>query len=529
MYQLFYLRSLRLKSKITNQRINSSIMKRNTTRLLCLLAVAYALSCSKGKEPIQVEPPQLTPIKLTVTGLTSNDTLRNTLTAEIKAEHSAGIKTIEVFANDELIASTATADSLSLSWNTLDMPDGTYSMKVVVSDDAGNKKEQVASVVVSNVLLKINRHLLVEGDASAYFITDSEGQLISRADFVNDGTHDDVVSLYPTEAFDGPEINLTRVSTASYLTFPQIEHFVGIKRGTHLGEQSIQHGKGRLNEYQNPIPITLKNIPDHDRVLVSTNTLYYQFPSIDGYDYALPYTSGSKAMVLVERQGDARYGLFDIPDGSSKLELDAASADLVPVKKTIRFPAAVSNAYISAYGHVVKDYDEFYTFANKPFSGNSVDVFYPEDLVDTLAGTISYMRNGMSFSNYYFQGIPGEVAFWDIQAKVSKPGISDFEIDANGDFGYYRVLFENKPYVGTGEGYIEIAVFASPEHKAFRFPDIAAEMDIPGFNLGQFYPGQLQFYKYDVPSSHISQFSRVSSAIRVKDASQIAIATLSLR
>ncbi|WP_257656876.1 Ig-like domain-containing protein [Parapedobacter lycopersici] len=340
-------------------------MKRVTTSTLCLSALAFALSCSKSKEINQVDPPDLTPIGLTVTGIKSNDTLRNTLTAEIKAEHSSGIKSIEVFANDELVASAA-ADSLSLSLNTLDLPDGTYNLKVVVSDEAGNKKEQAASVIVSNALVKIDRDLLVGGDASAYFITDSIGQIVGRANFVNDGTHNNIVSIYPSEAFNGNKINLTRVSTSADL-LPKIEYFVEIKRGAHLSAKNLEAGKGRLNEYQEAIPITVKNMPEYDHMLVSTNTLYYQFPVSPDYDYSLPYTSGSKSLLLIEQNGTGRYGLFDIPAGSAKVELDAAQANLIPSKQTIQVPAGATDASITVYGQVSRGYDEFYTFANKKF------------------------------------------------------------------------------------------------------------------------------------------------------------------
>lgn len=503
-------------------------MKRTTTSALCLLALTCALSCSKSKGIDQVNPPDPTPIELTVSGLKSNDTLRNTLTAEIKVEHSLGIKNIEVFVDEELIAS-ATADSLSLSWNTLDLPDGTYTVKVVVSDDAGNKKEQTVSVVVSNALVKIDRNLLLGwGDVAAYFITDSIGQVIGRANFVNDGTHDDVVSLYPSAGFSGSKINLTRVSTSANLPL-EIVHFVAINRGAHLNNKNISHGKPSLNEYQTPIPITVKNVPEYDNLLVSTNRLYYQYPVSEDYDYSLPYTTGSKSLLLIEQNGSARYGLFDIPTGSTQVELDAALANLIPAKKTIRFPAEVTGVAIAAYGQVDDDYSESYTFANKEISSNSVDIFYPEDLVETVNGMALYTRKGVSINYRYYQGIPENIALWDIQANVNKRDITNFDMDVGGDFAYYRVLFSNKSYVGTGEGYVEIVVFAPREQQSFSFPEIAEEINIPGLDLSQFKPSQLQFYAHDVPSDFTWQFNYTNNALLPKGGAQGAIATINLR
>jgi len=492
---------------------------------LCLVALTCALSCSKSKGIDQVDPPDPTPIELTVSGLKSNDTLRNTVTVEIKAEHSSSVKRIEVFANDELVAS-ATADSLSLSWNTLELPDGTYNVKVVVSDEAGNQKEQATSVVVKNALVKIHRDLLVGGDASAYFITDSVGQVVGRANFLIDGTHDDVVSLYPSEAFSGTKINLTRVSTSANL-IPRIEHFVAINRGAHLTKDVF--GNGPLNEYHEPIPFRVKNITEYDNLLVSTNFLYYQFPVSPDYDYSLPYTTGSKGLLLIEQNGNARYGLFDIPAGSNQIELDAMQADLIPTKKTIHFPAGLSDVYVWVYGKVDSDYREFYTFADKKLSGNSADIFYPEDLVETLNTDISYTRGNISFSNSYLDGIPENIALWDIEARVNRRSILDFDMDVNGDFAYYQVLFENKPYVGTGEGYIEVIVFAARGQETFNFPNIAKEINIPGFDLAQLKPIRLQFYTHDVPTDFTSQFNFPSSARVPKGGKQAAIATVNLR
>jgi len=495
---------------------------------LCLVALTCALSCSKSKGIDQVDPPDPTPIELTVSGLKSNDTLRNTVTVEIKAEHSSSVKRIEVFANDELVAS-ATADSLSLSWNTLELPDGTYNVKVVVSDEAGNQKEQATSVVVKNALVKIDRDLLLGwGDVTDYFITDSTGQVIGRANFANGGTHERVVSIYPSKVFSDNKINLTRVATSTDLA-PEIVHFVGIKRGTHLSAKNLEVSKGQLNEYQEPIPITVKNIPEYDHLLVSTNSLYYQFPVSPDYDCSLPYTEGSKSLLLIEQNGAGRYGLFDIPAGSARVELDATQANLVPAKKTIRLPAVPTEANITVYGQVSKGYDEFYTFANKKVSGNSVDIFYPENLVEELTGIVSYVQGSTQFDNYYYQGIPEDIKPWDIQANVIKPDITDFGMNASGDFAYYRVLFENKPYVGTGEGYIGVAVFASREQQAFNFPDIANEIDIPGFDLSQFKPLQFQFYTHDVPLDFTAQFNYTSNLLMPKGGKQAAIATVNLR
>ncbi|WP_353185430.1 Ig-like domain-containing protein [Parapedobacter lycopersici] len=503
-------------------------MKRVTTSALCLSALAFALSCSKSKEINHVDPPDSTPIELTVTGIKSNDTLRNTLTAEIKAEHSSGIKSIEVFANDELVAS-ATADSLSLSLNTLDLPDGTYSLKVVVSDEAGNKKEQAASVVISNVLVKIDRNLLFgRGDAATYFITDSAGQVVGRADFVNDGTYDDVVSLYPSEAFNSSKLNLTRVSTVDGIP-PLITHVVSINRGAHLSNNDIGRNTGRLNEYHAPIPFEVNNVPEYDHLLVSTDALYYQLPVSPDYDYSLPYTTGSKSLLMIERNGSAKYGLFDIPAGSTKVELDATQANLIPAKKTIHFPSGLSRVYVTAYGKVHRDYGEFYTFAEKMVSGNSVGVFYPEDLVETLNTQVSYTQGDVSFSSVYYGSIPESIIAWDIQANVNKPSITDFDMDVNGDFGYYHVYFENKPYVGTGEGYIEVLVFAPRGQETFSFPDIAAEIAIPGIDLSQFKARQIKFYTHDVPVDFTSQFNFPNSLWTPTGGKQAGIATISLR
>src|SRR5690606_4272102 len=200
-----------------------------------------------------------------------------------------------------------------------------------------------------------------------------------------------------------------------------------------------------------------------------------------------------------------------------------------PAKKTIRLPAVPTEANITVYGQVSKGYDEFYTFANKKVSGNSVDIFYPENLVEELTGIVSYVQGSTQFDNYYYQGIPEDIKPWDIQANVIKPDITDFGMNASGDFAYYRVLFENKPYVGTGEGYIGVAVFASREQQAFNFPDIANEIDIPGFDLSQFKPLQFQFYTHDVPLDFTAQFNYTSNLLMPKGGKQAAIATVNLR
>ncbi|WP_257656875.1 hypothetical protein [Parapedobacter lycopersici] len=149
--------------------------------------------------------------------------------------------------------------------------------------------------------------------------------------------------------------------------------------------------------------------------------------------------------------------------------------------------------------------------------------------MEDLNGIITYVQDRTQFNNYYRQGIPDDITPWDLQANVTKPDITDFDLNASGEFDYYRVLFENKPYTGTGEGYIEVAVFASQEQQAFNFPNIASEIEIPGFDLSQLKPIQLQFYTHDVPLEFTSQFNHTTSLLMPTGGKQAGIATISLR
>src|SRR5690606_16328020 len=143
------------------------------------------------------------------------------------------------------------------------LPDGTYNVKVVVSDEAGNQKEQATSVVVKNALVKIHRDLLVGGDASAYFITDSVGQVVGRANFLIDGTHDDVVSLYPSEALIDTKFNLSLVFRSANLN-SRIEHCVANNRGAHVTKDVF--GNVALNEHHERIPVRVKNNTKYDNL-----------------------------------------------------------------------------------------------------------------------------------------------------------------------------------------------------------------------------------------------------------------------
>jgi hypothetical protein len=452
------------------------------------------LSCKKDGQT-EADKPDLDLPNLTVTGFALNDTIRNTVKVDIKGSDSKGLKSLEIFVNDSLFASSPDT-AFSVEWNTLKSPDGNYTVKMVATDKSGNKKELSAKVVVSNALARIRAGLLVghTHDTSDYYITDSSGKLVGSAKFVKNQHTQGELKIYPKSAYTGQTINLMRVSKSA--NFPQIiEYFIGLKRGEQF-DYSPAPVKYKNETPVGPIPATLLNIPAHDIICISSDRGSMAYPLPWGAKLQLNYYPSSKAFVQIENGNQARHKFFDLPAGVSELSFDLAKANETSVAKNITLPAESQNAYIMAYFHPKPGFVENYVLADKKFSGSTTRVFYPDTLKLPVKGIVQYSHNNINYSQYHYTELPDKLpsANFSLQVKKSQP--ANFEADMSGDFDYYRILFANKVYVPNDQTYTEILVYATPGNERFDFPNLDTDFGIPGFNLSSFKLRHVEFNKY---------------------------------
>jgi hypothetical protein len=244
--------------------------------------------------------------KLTFTGITNNDTLRNTITAEIKGTDNTGLKSIEVFLNDSLLASSL-QPSLGLSWNTLNVKDGDYTIRIVATDNAGNKKAESAKVVVQNALFSFEPNDYdQDSDNTAYIVTDGDGKILNSFKFTkaNAPKPKTRTYIYPKTSFSGSTVNIVRVQ---HLLSYRIEYFINLKRG-HYVKSWVGYTLKRDYPNTGVQSFTLKNVPS----LLTTGVV----SGIDGTGYLIParadtlkisVNKDSKLLALYENNNEAKY------------------------------------------------------------------------------------------------------------------------------------------------------------------------------------------------------------------------------
>jgi len=123
---------------------------RHLARILLALLVATALGCggggggSGGGGTTDTTPPTIS-----ISAPTNNSTVNGTVAITASASDNVGVTEVEFYINGSLQATTTTAP-YNFSWNTLIVPNGTYSLTAKAYDAANN------SATSSPVLVTVN-------------------------------------------------------------------------------------------------------------------------------------------------------------------------------------------------------------------------------------------------------------------------------------------------------------------------------------------------------------------------------------
>ena len=121
---------------------------------LLLAAGAFLCLCSceedKEQEVLDEEDPV---VSLEVTG--SPTKLYNEVVLSSTATDNDAVERVVFYVNSDSIGQ-ATSEPYELNWNTKEVEDGSYMLKAVAFDAAGNQGEAAKEVVVNNTLLVID-------------------------------------------------------------------------------------------------------------------------------------------------------------------------------------------------------------------------------------------------------------------------------------------------------------------------------------------------------------------------------------
>jgi hypothetical protein len=472
-------------------------MKYLTHTLTIFICSLFIISCDKKDAPDTEQP------AIIATGVAANDTLRNTINAEIKATDNGGIQKMEVLVNDSLLA-TASSSPLVLTWNTLKMKDGEYTLKLKATDNSGNIRETTSKVIIKNALFSLAKEVLnLTSNNEMYFIaTDPDGKILNSLKITKTTVPSDV-TIYPREAFTGKKINILRINRGSQTV---MSYFLNIERGEPTVYFTSPIPKAKRYSYSANTAASIKNLQPNDYAVISTDAFGSSYPP--GFDAKYPYGADSKFLVQIERNGSATYNLFDPPaPGVTTMQFDAALITKPSKVKTVSFAYPVTQGLVDAYGTAYKDYLDQYTFENnKNFAGNSVSIFYPESLTPDLFGYLSYEHNDFRYNHFFKLSFPDKIDAVDFDASVTNKSFTGFTTTFSGDFQYYKAAF-GTTYIqnGSDPSFIGIDVYGLKPTTQFKFPNIGSEVSIPGYDLSALKLRTIEMNKFatDIKLSNI--------------------------
>jgi len=177
---------------------------KHTAAIFCLCYAVAALQSCGGDEP--TKDTQLP--EMSFTNLTDGDAVWNEASIQIDASDNAGIQRAELFVDGNLVSTLAEAP-YNFTWDTDEATDGEHTVKVVVTDENGNKVEKTIKVLVANTLVTytIAADQLYKGDGGLgqrgfVFLSDENGNLLAFDEYENGET----VSLKAPD-FDGEKFS----------------------------------------------------------------------------------------------------------------------------------------------------------------------------------------------------------------------------------------------------------------------------------------------------------------------------------
>ncbi len=460
------------------------------THFFCLLIILATVIASCKKDP--GTEPDLTLPTLTVSGLIANDTLRNTITAQIKAEDAGQIAKLEAFANDSLISS-ATSGNLQLTWNTLKSKDGDYTLKIVATDASGNKKESITQVVVSNCLISIENGFVIDQfrEKTTFLVTDSAGKVLSTLKLSrNSPLPAGRTYIYPKEAFTGKKVNVIRVTQDPQKT---VRFFADVRRGEYFQGYRHYTVKNKIKVGNTQTTVSFKNTTQVDELSISNSYSQGYAGLFPGNENFKMFYSAEKSLLLqIEKNSVGKHHFFNIPNGTTSFEVDVNLAVSNSLKRTIKLPAGINGGSIQAHLRVEKGFDDTYMVCNKSFTGSLASVFYPDGFSGELQGTIGYFNGGYYYDYYYLDNLPETITQPNFTAQVQTSDLRNFSATFGGDFQHYVA----EAYHGD----ISVEIIGSRDQSKFKFPDLsAAELELPGFDPAKMKVSSLSMVKYSYP------------------------------
>jgi hypothetical protein len=444
---------------------------KNTVFLLTLVLIFSA--CSKD-----IQPPEIGSVSVSM-----NDTIQNVFTIELDATDESGIRKVELYINDSLKTETDKVP-FKFSWNTLEVSDGKYSLRFVVSDNQNNKVESTYDVVVNNCLLIVNSESMYDGTYHIA-VADDAGNVLDSLTF----RKNTINYLKPHKPFSGEAVNLIWFRTDLY---PFMHAIIHVKRGSVYNmSEKLEFAPTKYIRVH-----FIKDVPSFSSIKISTDrisiTLNSMADTVNVPQY-ITYTPGHKLLLQIKTDQGGFYRLVDINEA---LDLHEMTIRLSTINKpeehrTISFPSpGYSLCFIDG---TVKETDIFNAYSLTVASGgNTLDIWYPNEYYLKYLTQIVFTPQGTNkrYSEYYNGSVPAffQTLNADIQILDSNPG--NFSASLSGIFDIYFLEYYNLNHN------MQMFITAPSGCTSWKLPDPGILFKNSEFNLSKFHTENVTLDEY---------------------------------
>lgn len=421
---------------------------------------------------------------VTITGLDNNDTLKNEVSATVKAIPGVKLEKIELFFNNAMIAGS-TKEDLILKWNSLTIPDGSYALKIVVYTTDNKKYEVSRNLQINNALLKLDMPRNYSVGLTDIIITDKAGNILSNIKFPVSGNE----ILYPKDYFSSDNINVINVFKWGSLTAVKCD--LQVKRGSSW--QVIDQSGGYS---VSSISVRLKNIPKFDYVYYSAASGSESFlnnisDTTSVFSRNLYYNPNNKLLVQLEKDNKAYYDFFDIKSGDKLITPDISNLKQESTARNISINGKDASLWISAKFDKALPY--YNRICRKDFTGTTATYFYPGIKVDQYTSEVAFTNNGWRYNYLYKSLLPETIEPMNLSLNSFVTNPKSVSCDISGKFNYYTMDF----YSTKSDATFFYSVTSCTAIKEFKMPDISSLISYNSFDFDNLEYAHLYVYDQD--------------------------------
>jgi hypothetical protein len=436
--------------KNQNQFNSNPVMfkKIRTSWKLALLAttISSSLFLSSCKDDENVPTINGDPTVKVTTSATS-DVVWNTVTLTIEAADDIKVAKIEVKIDDK-VADTQTSSPFDFKWDTHKVDDGTHTVTITASDEAGKQASWTATLKVQNTLLEftVPDDMLQEWNRGFVFLSDSEGKVIAFEEYENGGPP---VKL-TAPGYDGKDFQVTECyyeqGEGNYM---EITTIADVPRGKWVLSRDYDG-----EEWAGEVALTFSNVDENSTYEMTSNGDWNYFSG--GTETSFWIWKDPSMLFIRKRSkfGDDTHEYALIPAihvGQNTIDLSVVNKALT--EESVSVPSGYDDISVFINGvRTTPTHKEYYSVGGGDgyvdseailrYPGNDFSAYYSHTMMrgEILRAENSY--NGLYDKTPLNANL--DVALTDTKINGSVSGTLDYYTVELDFYGFYWELVSNK-------------------------------------------------------------------------------------